>query len=350
MCSSTKDGRVYLHLSCASTLSRGKVAFLSLTILMVVSFLFSPTVFGESNTLRRRVRELEGRMSRRVFWLLQHREHLQEHLKSTWEPHVHEDGKKHLLSPPDGISKLAEALAPQTELPEFDDHYLCGNGEGLTEVDVIKKKLAIAAISWRAPKSLRNSMESWRSGGLLDIVDERMIFLNSPTEEDRAIAAEFDFDVYTTDEHNGNVMAGPSIAYLTGNTSADYILFMEKDFVLTAPDRETMHSELYHGMAHLARGVDIYRLRGRTDFPAEGMPDCCARADPPTCPFNSNWQRGGDWGSHQDWLFMWCDKDVVDHSNGRLVQCTDAPHKSFCFTSANSGYSNNPCVGQGGAR
>ena len=30
-------------------------------------------------------------------------------------------------------------------------------------------------------------------------------------------------------------MAGPAMAYLMGNSSADYVLFMEKDFVLTAP-------------------------------------------------------------------------------------------------------------------
>ena len=140
---------------------------------------------------------------------------------------MHDDGRKHLLSPPDGISKLAEALAPATELEEFDDHYLCG-AQATTEAEVIKKKLAIAAVSWRAPRSLRNSMESWRAGGLLDIVDERMIFLNSPTDEDRGIAAEYDFDVYTTPERGGNIMAGPALAYLVGNTSADYVLFMEK--------------------------------------------------------------------------------------------------------------------------
>lgn len=220
MFSPTKDGRIYLHLSCAATLSRGKVAFLGLTLLTLIGYVFSPSIFGESNALKRRVRELEARMTKKVHWLLEHREHLQEHLKSQWEPRVHEDGKKHLLSHPDGISKLAEALAPNTELPEFDDHYLCGSHPA-TEAEVIKKKLALAAISYRAPKSLRNSMESWRAGGLLDIVDERMLFLNSPSDEDWEIAREYDFDVYTTDEHHGNVMVGPSIAYLTGNTSGE---------------------------------------------------------------------------------------------------------------------------------
>jgi hypothetical protein len=225
-----------------------------------------------------------------------HREHLSEHIKSTWAPTVHPDGRKHLLSAPNGLSKLAEAMAPDANLADFDDHYLCGD-KPLVEPEVLKMKLALAAVSWMAPRSLRNSMESWRSSGLLDIADEKMIFLNSPTPEDLEIAHEFDFDIYTTDERNGNVMAGPAIAYLVGNSSSDIILFLEKDFVVSST-REVMMRELWTGNQHLARGVDVYRLRGNTDYPAEGMPDCCTKAIPPTCPYHSSWKSGGYFGDH----------------------------------------------------
>ena len=132
-----------------------------------------------------------------------------------------------------------------------------------------------------------------------------MIFINSPMPEDFAIAKEYNFDVYTTDERGGNIMAGPALAYLVGNSSADCeprptwrrsphtlppsrlaahsagvrvaflrfcanrritpltsraadILFMEKDFVLNS-DKPTMMREFYTGFQHLARGVDVYR-------------------------------------------------------------------------------------------
>ena len=188
---------------------------------------------------------------------MQHREHLSEHIQSSWAPSVHPDGKKHLLSAPGGLSKLAEAVAADGVLAEFDDHYLCGD-KPLVEAEVLKLKLALAAVSWMAPLSLRNSMESWRSSGLLDIADERMLFLNSPTDQDREIAREFDFDVYVTDERDGNVMAGPSIAYLVGNSSADVILFLEKDFVVSS-SREVMLREMWNGMQHLSKGVEVYR-------------------------------------------------------------------------------------------
>jgi hypothetical protein len=217
----------------------------------------------------------------------------------------------------------------------------------ITVEEVIRKKIAIAVVSWRAPKSLRNSMASWQHNGLLDIVDEKMVFLNSPTDEDRAIARQFEFDVYTTWEQEGNIRAGPSIAYLCGNSSADYILFMEKDFVMSA-SREDMLREMYVGVQHLARGVDVYRLRGMTDYPAEGMPDCCTPAKPPTCPYHSNWKGAGSFSDHMNWLLIFCDPNIMEHSNGRLAHCTrkDDPNgvDAYCFTSGESNWSNNPVL------
>lgn len=145
----------------------------------------------------------------------------------------------------------------------------------------------MATITYKAPLSFRNSLESWKKYGLLDIVDERMLFINSPTDVDRALGKEFGFDIYETQERNGNVLAAGGIAYLVGNSSADVILFMEKDFELTATRERTIR-EMWAAMQHMARGVDVYRLRGHTDWPAEGMPDCCAPTPPgqkPNCPF-----------------------------------------------------------------
>jgi hypothetical protein len=237
----------------------------------------------------------------------------------------------------------------------FDDHYLCGDAANVAasaaaaEEAVTRKTIALAAVTWRAPLSLRNSMESWRRGGLLDLVDERMLFVNSPTPEDLAIARDYEFDVYTTEERGGNVMAGPALAYLVGNSSADYVLFMEKDFVLSA-DRATTARELYVGVQHLARGVDLYRLRGKTDHPAEGMPDCCEKpadpAAPANCPFYSAWRSGGYFSDHMNWLYIFCDPDIMESANGRVAHCTREPAApdSYCFTSGETNWSNNPAL------
>jgi len=251
----TRDGRVSLSVSIGATMATSKVVFLVLVASLCLFYLAAP-MFGVDG-MRRRVMQLEQQLSQKLAWVLKNREHVAAHLGHNGQPAEHADGRKHLLIPPGGLSRLAEAAAPNTALADFDDHYLCGETE-VTEAEVVRKTIALAAISWRAPQSLRNSMESWAANGLLDIVDERMLFLNSPTDEDRQIGATHGFDVYTTDEHDGNVMAGPALAYLVGNSSADYILLMEKDFVLSAP-RDVAVREMYTAVQHMARGVHAYR-------------------------------------------------------------------------------------------
>jgi hypothetical protein len=351
-CVPTRDGRLHVSCQIAATLTRAKLVFLGALALVVAAFSARASLgFGESRVeraLRERVGNLEAAMGRKVSWLAQHAPHLNAHVSGgvgAWAPRVHADGRKHLLADPDGPSRLAEAAAPATALADVEDHYMCGENVDVTEAEVVRKKLAIVVVTWMAPLSLRNSLESWARGGLLDLVDEKMIFINSPQPVDYALAKEFDFDVYTTEERNGNIMAGPALSYLVGNATADYVLFMEKDFELTASHADTIR-ELYLGMHMLARGVDVWRLRGTTDYPAEGMPDCCAPATPPTCPYHSSWKSGGYFSDHQNWLLAFCQPDPVEAANGRLVQCTREPNAptSYCFGSGDTNWSNNPLL------
>jgi hypothetical protein len=351
-CQSTRDGRVHLSVQVAATLTKRKLYFLFAACLGLSFFLLRASV-GLDGTrveaaLRARIGALESAMGRKVSWLSQHASHLNTHIAAgmaQWKPTVHEDGRQHLLSDPDGPSKLAAFVAPDTALPLVDEHYLCGENSDVSETEVVRKKLAIVVVTWMAPLSLRNSLETWKAGGLLDLVDEKMIFINSPQAVDYALAREFDFDIYTTEERHGNIMAGPALSYLVGNASADYVLFMEKDFALTA-DKATTARELYLGMHMLARGVDVWRLRGTTDYPAEGMPDCCAPASPPTCPYHSSWKSGGYFSDHQNWLLAYCQPNPVEAANGRLVQCTKEPAApdSYCFGSGDTNWSNNPLL------
>ena len=344
-CGRGRDGRVSVALSCGATLSLGKWFFLLAALLASATYVLAPLAGVDG--LRRRVVGLEQRLARKLGAMVRSRSAALPpgHAADAGAPAA--DGRMHLLTPPGAPSRLAAALGERATAAVFDDHYLCGAGAPPL-AEVARKTIALAAISWRAPQSLRNSMASWAANGLLDIADERMIFLNSATPEDYEIAAEHGFDVYTTEEHGGNIMAGPSLAYLVGNSSADYVLLLEKDFVLSAP-RAVMEREMWTGVQHLARGVDAYRLRGKSDFPAEGMPDCCAKTAPgaePACPYHSNWRGAGTFADHQNWLLIFCDPQIMENSAGRLAMCTrepDAP-TSFCYTSWESNWSNNPIL------
>lgn len=77
-------------------------------------------------------------------------------------------------------SKLFQALPPalQQERLNFVEHPYCGEDNGVDPADIT---IALAAITYKAPLSLRHSLQSWRRNGLLDLVDESMLFINSPT-------------------------------------------------------------------------------------------------------------------------------------------------------------------------
>ncbi len=151
-CVPTRDGRLHISFQLAATLTRAKLYFLgSLFLLVVIASLRAGMGFGESRVervLRERVGNLEGALGRKVSWLAQHAPHLNAHVSggvAQWTPRVHADGRKHLLSDPDGPSRLAEAIAPATALADVDDHYLCGENTAVTEAEVVRKKIAIGA-------------------------------------------------------------------------------------------------------------------------------------------------------------------------------------------------------------
>ena len=154
------------------------------------------------------------------------------------------------------FSRLSQVYKDR-KLHDFYPHYLCGENP-ITQKDVDKLTLAIVAISYRAPLSLGNALRSWEKNGLHDIADEKVLFLNAPQPKDFELGEKYGYRIMTTKEHHGNIMAGPALAYAVGNLTSDIVLFMEKDFVLTA-DKETTMKEMYAGIEHIAHGVDAYR-------------------------------------------------------------------------------------------
>lgn len=64
-------------------------------------------------------------------------------------------------------------------------------------VAVRRRTLALVVISTGTPRSLLSSLHSWRGSGLLDMVDDRVLWLNKPTDSDVAMGTHFGFRVLT---------------------------------------------------------------------------------------------------------------------------------------------------------
>ena len=122
--------------------------------------------------------------------------------------------------------------------------------------------LTIAVLSWRQPKTLRNTFESYKRNGLLDMVKQKLVFFNQVTAEDLKIADEYGFDVVTS---KTNIGIGLPYQQLVQRATSKYFMFVENDFMLVE-DRETTAQRLQEAVDLLENGIDAVRFRHRYHY------------------------------------------------------------------------------------
>ena len=71
----------------------------------------------------------------------------------------------------------------------------CLAGRAIEANSLLERTLALVVISSATPRSLLNSMRTWDRSGLLDMVDDRVLWLNAPSEVDIAIGTQFGFRI-----------------------------------------------------------------------------------------------------------------------------------------------------------
>jgi len=185
--------------------------------------------------------------------------------------------------------------------------------------EFLKKRIGILCVTHETPKSLRNSMESWKKSGLLDLVDEKILWVNSVEAKwgEHGIGREFGFRVidpmfmawsklprdstylptshpsyghrmFKSQEHQDNyphplmMMHDNSFTFPVSFywgvqlAQSDFILVLEKDFAVdTDLTPDEMAVELW-GAAYMmgVHGIPYIRMRSRKDLGTSGLPDC----------------------------------------------------------------------------
>ena len=94
--------------------------------------------------------------------------------------------------------------------------------------------LSIGLLSWRAHKTLRKTLDSYRKADLMGCADEFKIFFNEIGEEDRALATEYGVEAAGSPENLGiwGGMDGAAAAL-----KGDYILLLQNDCpVVSSPE------------------------------------------------------------------------------------------------------------------
>ena len=266
------------------------------------------------------------------------------------------DGPRHPMSGEAMARVLARPWPKDVYTETSSNSKLCHGRKPVNLTALAARRVCLVVVSYRAPLSLANSVRSWHAAGLLDLVDDKIMWLNAATDEERALGAEFGFrvleprnmtyHVFKTDfpqafkgrrpqrltnlvvgSDRNSWTVGPSLVHAADMTDADYVLFLEKDFMiedhvrlcLVHPARwavslpphatpcgrwglavavlpcrshtclrwvahcvaamqvhaELVRAELLNALLYLERGVKIVRLRQRRDQGQVGFPDCC---------------------------------------------------------------------------
>lgn len=117
--------------------------------------------------------------------------------------------------------------------------------------------IGLGILSWRARKTLRASLESYRRGNLFSLFDDTLIFFQEMEKEDMALAEEFGLRATGNDENTG-IMGG--MKQIAERLTTDYILHLENDLSLIT-DGETAQQQMDIALQHMDSGAtNFYRM------------------------------------------------------------------------------------------
>lgn len=215
----------------------------------------------------------------------------------------------------------------------------CGSPPApIDELFFSTKSLAIVLLSHKTPMTLLNTLNTWRTSGLLDMAYERIAILNEAMPAEIAIAASFGFEVIQPKNISGAKTSRPNLFTIGGAffyalqiVKSDYILFMENDFKMDSfLSRKDIAAELIGGAGMLERGAQVVRLMSKKYQGCGTFKDCAHGA--------RNIRNIGFEDRKRNWYSFYC--RGYPGTDPYVADCLNTP--SFrCFTSWDSNWSLN---------
>ena len=113
-------------------------------------------------------------------------------------------------------------------------------------------------LTWNKPKTLENTLKSYKKLGLLDIIDNKIILCQQNITEEINIAKKYNFEILTVEK---NIGIGKGINRLIKNVKTDYFIFLENDWELVS---SCFKKEIIEQIENINDSlIDVYRLRNR---------------------------------------------------------------------------------------
>lgn len=260
-----------------------------------------------------------------------------------------------------GFAAAATRAAPALSRAAPGSSKLCGSPPSWATVGA--ETVALVALSYRTPATLRRSVASWHDSGLLGLVDERILLLNDPSPAEVAVGLRYGFDVRLPSDlgavggrggARGSPRAkaaavgprlravkpevltiGAAFAAAVSVATSTHVLFLEKDFAV--PPSHTLDSvaaELAAAVVAARRGAAVVRLRSIEDQGCGTFRKCAKGAN------NPDWNGATTFARRRNWWSFYCRDFARD---GAVADCgsTGGDGAVRCFTSWDSNWSLN---------
>jgi len=196
----------------------------------------------------------------------------------------------------------------------------------------LKPTLAVIALVWNEMDSLRNSLRSWKTNGLISYANEFVVYVQELNWEKKREIEEFEGVKVMGTPNNTNIAY--ALDQLIKATTSDFVLFLEKDWMLIEPFAK-VKEQLETGIRLVNEGkADLVKYRSRYDggHPNyaqafyQGKEDDVWKSQPNLlCNFYH-------WIDDPDWRFP-----------DKFVRCNDHP-VFFCIDSYYCNWTNNPIL------
>lgn len=123
----------------------------------------------------------------------------------------------------------------------------------------MSNSLCIAILSYRKPKILEATLETYKANGLLNIVQEKIVYFNSISKPDIEVANKYNLKIMGSDK---NVGIGHAFKTIATNTQSKYILLLENDFTLIEP-KASVVNQINVAKCLIRCGFKVIKLRHR---------------------------------------------------------------------------------------
>ena len=129
------------------------------------------------------------------------------------------------------------------------------------EKQFLQNGIALVSLNYRTPMTLLNTMRTWNSSGLLQMVRERIIILNDPLPSEVAISLEHGFEIVQPKDIYGAKTSKPNVLTIgVPHTHLLYTVFSVQSLYITDTPSHTITntSSLYNLLYTITNTSNLY--------------------------------------------------------------------------------------------